>query len=144
MKWDLMTFSCILAKSSFASEFSWFCPGEAIKNALFKCLCFSMSFFYFFFFWCKESHEVNDPKAELSSGDAKDELLAPPTIPTLLWHASSPWGYWATAGPEPGTFYRCWVIWWWRHFSALWELPPNTPAVKGIKEAALYHGVGSI
>lgn len=88
-----MMLSCSLAKSSFASEFSWFCPGEAIKNVLFKCLHFCMSIF--FFFWCKESHEVNDPKAELCSEDAKDEILTPPALPTLLWHVSSSWGCWA-------------------------------------------------
>lgn len=66
-----------------------------------------ISFIYLFFFWCRGSHKVNDPKAELGSEGAKDEILTPPALPTLLWHISSPWGCWATAGPGPGTFCRC-------------------------------------
>lgn len=148
-----MMLSCSLAKSSFASEFSWFCPGEAIKCVLFKCLCFIMSFFSgFFFFQCEESHKVNDPKAELCLRGAKDGVFAPSntrspcTSGFALMCAISPWGCWATADPELGTFCRHLgglAVMQKLHLSALGELPLNTQGLKGIKKADSYYCVGN-
>lgn len=59
---------------------------ERLLKVYFSNACVSAcpSFIIFFFFWCKESQKINDPMAELCSGDAKDEILTPPVLPTLL------------------------------------------------------------